>query len=505
MPELLLGVDVGTSAVKAGLFAPDGRLLGLGRSPYVVSNPRPGWAECDPELWWQGFLAALADACTDAGCAAGDVAAVGTGVLFPCVAPLDGDGNALHPALLYCDQRSLAQVRRIEEAVGREEFEAKIGNRLVPGNCAVTSMAWIRDERPESYARAAALGFANTFVNARLAGALAADPSHSALSGLVDIGDPWQWDEALCERLGIDAALLPRIAGSSEVIGTVGRDASAATGLRRGTPVVCGAGDVIVSAVGGGSASPQTMVYIAGSTDCVALPCPGPPADGAWATSTYVPRGLWLAIGTTTSSGVSVEWFCREVLGRTGPEAVGEMTRLAEGSPPGSNGVLFLPYLQGERTPVWDPEARGVLIGITSSTSRADLARAVFEGTSFAFGQIMDTAPAVARDEVAEVRAVGGGTRNALWNRIKADCTGRAIDVLDFQETGTLGAALLAGLGAGVYSSFEEAVAVARSVTSVTTVPPDPGRHEAYAGILDLYGRVYEDTLDLAHGVARLG
>jgi xylulokinase len=505
MAELLLGIDVGTSAVKAGVFAADGRLLGIGRSACPVSNPRPGWAECDPERWWRSLQEALAAACVEADCNPADIAAIGTGVLFPCIAPLDAGGNPLHAALLYCDQRSLAQVRAIEAKAGRAEFEARIGNRLVPGTCAVTSLAWLRDERPDAYAGARAMGFANTFLNARLTGELAADPSHAALSGLIDISDPWQWDKGLCDLLGIDPHLLPRIAGSAEVMGGVTRQAADATGLGSGTPVVAGAGDVIVSAVGGGTASSRTIVYIVGSTDCVALPCTAPPADGAWASSAYVPRDMWLGIGTTTSSGVSVEWFCREVLGAGGSGAVDEMTRLAEQSPPGSNGLLFLPYLQGERTPVWDPEARGVFVGITSSTTRADLARSVLEGTAFAFAEILATAPRVARDEVAEIRAVGGGTRNRLWNQIKADTTGRPIEILDFQETGTLGAALLAGLGAGVYSSFDEAVGVARSVTSVAVVTPRPEMTRAYAETVELYGRVYRETAGIAHGLARMG
>jgi len=236
MAELLLGIDVGTSAVKAGLFDAEGPLFGLGRTAHAVSAPRPTWAECDPELWWRGILKSLAEACRQADVGPQDVAAVGMGVLFPVVVPLDRNARALHPAILYSDQRSLNQVRAIEDAIGRKRYEGMIGNNLVPGTCAVTSMAWLRDEKPEAYSKAATLASGNTFVAARLTGEFCADPSMVGLSGLVDISDPWRWSADLCEQVGIDADRLPRIAGAAEVIGGVSQAAARETGLRPGTP-----------------------------------------------------------------------------------------------------------------------------------------------------------------------------------------------------------------------------------------------------------------------------
>ncbi len=502
MAELLLGIDVGTSAVKAGLFDASGRLFGLGRAAHAVSVPRPTWAECDPELWWRGILASLVEACRQANVGPQDVAAVGMGVLFPVIVPLDRNARALHPAILYCDQRSLDQVRAIEDAIGRDRYEAAIGNNLVPGTCAVTSMAWLRDEKPEAYSKAETLAFANTFVAARLTGEFRADPSMVGLSGLVDISDPWQWSADLCETVGIEAHRLPQVAGAADVVGGVSEAAARETGLRPGTPVVCGAGDVIVCAVGAGALSPDTAVYIAGSTDCVAMPMRRPTPDRRWACTGYVPRNKWLGIGATTSSGVSVEWFAREVLGRAGDDGLREMTELAAASPPGSNRLLYLPYLQGERTPVWDPLARGMFAGLTSATTRGDLARAVFEGTSFALRHIMDCAKDVGGRSPSEIRAVGGATKNTLWNQIKADVLGRPLQVLEFQETGALGGALLAGLGAGIYASFEEAVQVARSVGGARTVEPDPGLAALYAELFELYARLYPETRELMHRLA---
>ncbi len=502
MTDLLLGIDVGTSGVKAGVFDAGGRLLGLGRSAHQVDTPRPGWVQCDPELWWQAIIAATRQACDAAGAATTDVGAVGLDVLFPTVVPLDADGRATHPALLYCDQRSLAQVRAIEERIGRDEYQRAIGNMLVPGNCAATSITWLRDEAPDAYAAAHVIGFANTFVTARLTGEFFVDPSMVALSGLAGIGDPTRWSEGLCERVGVDAAKLPQIRGAAEVVGGVTAAAAEETGLSQGTPVVCGTGDVPACAVGAGALGPDTCVYVAGSTDCASLPMPGPTRDLRWANTSYVPQGVWFGIGTATSTGVSIEWFVREILGAPSGEGLRIMTNLAASSPPGSNGVLFLPYLQGERTPVWDPLARGVFIGLTSRTTRADMARAVFEGTAFALRHVVDCLDGVVPEPVREIRAVGGGTKNDLWNQIKVDVMGRPMDVLEFQETGTLGAALLGGLGADVYASFEEAVQVARSVGGARTVEPDAAAHDAYAERFALYCRLYESTADLAHELA---
>jgi xylulokinase len=494
--DLLAGVDVGTSGVKVGLFDPAGRLVGLGRASYGVEDPHPGWAQTDPELWWQGFLSALRQACDAGGVEPDAIAALGFSVLFPAVAPLDRQGRALHPALLYCDQRSLPQVREIERRIPRADYEATIGNRLVPGTCAATSMCWLRDEAPRAYAAAETLGFANTFFTSRLTSAFATDPSHAALSGLANIRDPWRWSDALCQTLGIERKRLPQVVGAAQAVGEVTRAAAAETGIRAGTPVVAGCGDVVASAFGAGARLGGAAVYIAGSTDCVAAVMPRPAAGGAWVNCAYVDRETWLGIGTTTSSGASVEWFAREFL-PSGDLAL--MTELAASAPPGSNRLLYLPYLQGERTPVWDPQAKGLFIGLTASTGRGDLARAVFEGVAFALRQVI----ACAGSEIAEIRAVGGGTKNDLWNQIKADVLQLPLHVLAFQEMGTLGAALLAGVGGGVYGSLERAARVADQIACAKIVEPDPARVRLYGELFALYVELYPQTKGSMHRLDR--
>ncbi|NLW50676.1 MAG: hypothetical protein GXY85_07490 [Candidatus Brocadiaceae bacterium] len=500
MAPLLLGLDVGTSAVKAGVFTDSGRLLGLGRAGHAVQSPAPGWTQCKPQDWWHGVVAALHAACAAASVRPDELAAVGLGTLFPCVVPLDAAGRALHPAILYSDLRSTRQVHAVERAVGRRLYERMTGNRLVPGTCAATSLMWLRDERTDAYRRAHTLGFANTFVTARLTGRFFTDPSHAAISGLTDIRDPWRWSDDLCALLRVDVARLPPILGSGEAAGAVTRKAADATGLRPGTPVACGAGDVPAGVLGAGGHSADTLIYIAGTTDCTALPTRRPAEEPRCANSAYVPREAWLSIGTTTSSGAAAAWAAREVSGL----ALEEMTSLADSAAPGAGGVVFLPYLQGERTPVWDPLARGALLGLTSSTTRADIARAIFEGVAFALRQLVECADAIAPAPLRHIRAVGGPTANAFLNQLKADVLARPLGVAALQETGALGAALLGGMAAGVYGSFGEAVACAEALVDVHTFEPDPARTAAYAEVYRVYADAYAATRDLTHRLAAL-
>lgn len=501
--KLLLGIDLGTSGVKVGIYEPDGTLIGLGRSStYTFSAPQPGWAESDPELWWQGIVEAIHAACREAGVKGSEIGAIGLSVFYPSVVAIDVQGKSLYPALPYCDQRSLPQVKAIEALISREEYQQIIGNVLVPGTCAVTSLAWLRDEQPGVYEAARVLGFGNTFITGHLTGRYYTDPTMASVTGLTDITTPYHWSQDLCERLSIDHTRLPDIAGSSEVIGGVNKVASAETGLREGTPVVCGCGDAVASPFGAGALDEGTVVYVAGSTDCVTTPLARPTDDRRWINSAYVRRESWLGIGTMSSTGTAIDWFSREFFPEQEALSIERMTDFASSAKPGANGVLFLPYLQGERTPVWDPLARGVFIGLSSATTRQELARAVFEGTALGLRDVMMCLEEIKGAPVMEIRAVGGGTQNALWNQLKADVLQKPLDVLDFQETGSLGAALLAGVGTNTYSSFQEASRVARKMTGIRRIDPNPALREVYDELFSLYRKLYPQTREILHSLA---
>lgn len=494
---LLLGIDLGTSGVKAAVFTPEGGLLGMGRGAYPVETPRPGWAETDPELWWSATADAVRGALAASSAGGADIAAVGLDVLFPAVVPMAADGTPLHAALLYCDRRGGAQVEAIRRTLDRDAYEARIGNTLAPGNTAVSNMAWLRDERPEVFRSVRVLGFAGTFLNARLTGAFATDPTMVSLSGLADIRDPWSWDAQLCAALDIPADLLPPIRAPYEVIGAVCGSAARSTGLREGTPVVAGWGDTPSAAFGAGAAEPGCAAYTSGSTDCFAVPLDAAPPKGPWVHCAYAARGSWLAVGTNSSGGASVNWL-RGILGLDGPEGLAAFDALAASAPPGAHGLLFLPHLLGERTPLWDPRARGLFLGLSTATTKADMARAVLEGVAFGLRQIVESGDGAA---LREIRGCGGCTRSRVWNRIKASVLGREIRILAREDTAVLGAAVMAGLGAGIYRGWKEAAAVPRAARLKETVEPDAALRPVYEDRYALYREAYPRTRDLMHAL----
>ena len=496
---MLLGIDLGTSGVKAGFFDRRGKLLGLGRgSGYRFASPRPGWAECDAGGWWPAIVEAVR-AALRGGVDGRAVQGVGLATFFPTIIPMAGDGRPLRPGLLYSDQRSAAQVRAIEELIPREQYERTIGNRLAPGNTGVASIRWVQDNEPALYTSAAVMGFANTVVLWRMTGATVTDWTSASLSGLVDIADPTRWDEGLCATLGVEQGKLPRIVGPLEPAGALVAAAAAELGLRAGIPVVCGAGDTAASALGAGILEPGEVIYSSGTTDNFSAAMPRPAGDRRWINVGYVQRDRWLGIGANTSGGLSLDWFCREVMGGEGGRFVEEALRLAEAAPSGR--LVYLPYLQGERTPLWDAKARGLFLGLSAATTRGEMARAVLEGTAFSARHILECLEEMTGERVDAVPAVGGGTRSPTWNRIKADVLQRPLEVLRFQETAALGAAAMAGVGAGVYESAAAAVEAVRGGQERDRVEPDPGRAAGYDRLYRVYRDAYERNRDLMHAL----
>ncbi len=502
---LLLGIDLGTSGVKAVLFDRDGRLLGLGRgSGYRFSSPRTGWAECDASQWWPAIVAGRARRARRGGrvgCRlAPAVAGIGISTFFPTLVPLDGNGNPLRAGILYSDQRAIEQARAILRIIPRRRYERITGNRLAVGNTVVTGIHWLRDCEPECYAAARILAFANTVVVRHLTGEVVTDWTTSSLSGLVDIRDPSRWDPGLCAALGVPIERLPRILGPAAPAGTLVAAAAAELGLAPGIPVVCGAGDTAASAFGAGLMEPGGILYSAGSTDCLSVVMSRPGRNHDWIGVGHVPRGRWLSIGANASGGLALDWFAREVSGRDGPPDVAEVLRLAADAPTGR--LVFLPYLQGERTPVWDPLARGLFLGLVAGTTRGEMARAVLEGAAFSVRHMIESLERTTGRRVASLPSVGGGTRSALGNRIRADVLQRPLEVLRCQETAALGAALMAGVGAGVYASEAAAVAAAVGTCAVDRVEPDPSRAGVYDRLYRVYREAYGRTRGLMHDLA---
>jgi len=484
---MLLGIDLGTSSLKVMLLDPERGVAGQERAPLAILQPLPDLAEGEPEAWWSALrntLARLRAACPREFEA---VQAIGLSTIFPALVPMDVHGCPLRNALLYCDLRCVDQVEALAATLGPDRFEQMTGNQLTPGTCTLPGIVWLRENEPDVFSRAHVFGQAATFLVRRLTGELVVDMTHTSLSGMVRAGAEEAWDDELLGLAGIGPERLPRIAPSTSVVGAVTDEAAAACGLRSGTPVVTGAGDAPLAALGGGVFGAHQLFCSAGTTDCIMFTGKRAPRNPVFANVRYVLPDLWVSIGTMSTAGASVKWFCENVM-HCSPE---QMTDWAEAAPAGSGGAVFQPYLQGERTPWWDPKARGLFCGLTLTARREELCRAVFEGVAFGWRQIISLLEQEYGFEASEVIAVGGGSTNPLWNRIKASVLNLPVTVLHFSETTSLGAALIAGIGAGVFESAEAARAATDALRERETVEPVAGWTAAYADSFAVYDRLY--------------
>jgi len=505
--DTLLGIDVGTTGAKVALCrAADGVVLATGFAPYPLAHPRPGWAEQDPADWWAACGAAARE-CLARGAADGkpgpaSVRGIGLSGQMHGAVLLDADGAVVRPCIIWADQRSGAECDEIHARVGLARLVERTGNPALTGFTAA-KVLWVRNHEPEAFARARLLLLPKDYVRLRLTGEAAIERSDAAGTNLLDIatGD---WAHDVLAALDLPASLLPPVCSSTELCGGLTAEAAAHLGLPAGVPVAGGGADNACGAIGAGVVAPGPALLSIGTSGVVLAPSAEPRVDR----SAPVPRlhtffhaapRTWYLMGVTQAAGLSLRW-ARDVLGAPGDAGYDELTAEAEGVPPGAEGLLFLPYLQGERTPHLDPQARGAWLGLTARHRRPHLVRAVLEGVAFSlkecFGLLAEQgAP------LGEVRVTGGGARSALWRRICADVLERPVVSLAADEGPAFGAALIAGTAVGLYPSLPEACA--RAVRLGADVMPDAGRAGAYRALYALYREAYPATRDLMHGLGR--
>jgi xylulokinase len=455
---LLLGIDVGTSGLKAVLLDEAGRTVDEATVGYELRSPRPGWAEQDPETWWAALREALA-VLWGRGIDPASVAAVGLTGQMHSLAVLDSAGEVLCPALLWCDQRTGDECTEITERIGAEALLERTGNVALAGFTA-PKILWIRRHWPEVYARAAHLLVTKDFIRYRLTGEFVSEMSDASGTLLLDVRRR-AWADDVIAELGIDPALLPRLVEGNEVTGSVTVAAAAWTGLVAGTPVVGGGGDNAAAAVGLGAVDPGILTLSIGTSGVIFAPLDRYPdtVDGKVHVFCHALPDRWHLMSVTMAAGGSLHWF-RELLapllpvqGDAAYEWIGERAGHAA---PGAGGVAFLPYLSGERTPHADPAARGVFYGLHMGTSLDDMARAVLEGVAFSQRDCLDLmreAGAVA----SVARGAGGGLSSPLWRTIVADTLGVGLQLAPGVGAAR-GAAVLAGLGVGLYADTEVGV-----------------------------------------------
>ena len=486
--SLLLGVDVGTSGLKAVLLDAGGRTVDEATVAYEVHSPRPGWTEQDPETWWLALRDALVQLWSR-GRSGADVAAIGlTGQMHSLVV-LDERGEVLCPAILWSDNRTGAECEEITERIGGERLLERTGNIALAGFSA-PKILWVRRHWPEAYARAAHLLLPKDFIRFRLTGTLATDMSDASGTLLFDVRRR-RWAEDVIETLGIDRALLPEAVEGDAVTGTVGAPAAGALGLVAGTPVVGGAGDNAAAAVGLGAVEPGVLTLSIGTSGVIFAPLARYPevVDGRLHVFCHALPGRWHLMSVTLAAGGSLHWL-RELLAPVMPvgrdAAYDWLMARAEESSPGAGGVVFLPYLSGERTPHADPSARGAFFGLHLGTDLGDVVRAVLEGVAFSQREGLDLMrEAGAATTVA--RGAGGGLSSPVWRQILADALGIGLQMAGPGMGAARGAAVLAGLGVGAYADAN----VGADWESSAVETPDAATSAALERPFRLYEALY--------------
>lgn len=506
----MMGIDVGTTGTRAVIVRPDGHVVSAAIADHQpMRMPKPGWAEQDPEDWWQAAISAARSALAQAALQGTDVAAVGLSGQMHGVALLDKAKVVLRPALIWCDQRSQSQCDAITSKVGASRLIRLVSNPALTGFSA-PKLLWVRDHEPEIYERAAHFLLPKDYVRLKLIGEFATDVSDASGTLLFDVAHR-RWSQEMLERLQIDASLLPRAFESVEITGQISSETALLTGLRAGTPVVAGAGDQAASAVGNGIVSPGLTSATLGTSGVIFSYTNAPKLDPQGRIHTFchaVPK-KWHVMGVTQGAGLSLRWF-REHFGESetwyarqvGADPYEIIIAEARKVPPGSDGLLFLPYLMGERTPHLDAEARGMWFGLTAAHTRGHLIRAILEGVAFSLRDSLEIFKEL-EIPVDQIRASGGGSRSFLWRQIQADIYGKDVVTLSESEGSAYGAALLAGVGAKVYKSVEEAAQ--ETIQIRECVAPDLKNVKTYGQLYQVYRSLYPAVRDLSHQLGRLG
>ncbi|UHD44032.1 xylulokinase [Aureimonas altamirensis] len=486
MTEVLLGIDIGTSGCKALVLDLDGTPIASATATYPLARPRPGWTEQDPALWVDGARKAVAEALAASGRT--QIRCIGLSGQMHGLVALDEGHRVLRPALLWNDQRNGAECAEItERAGGLEALLAATNNRMLIGYTG-GKIVWMRENEPELFARMTCMLNPKDYLRLVLSGEVATEVSDASGTGLFDTRRR-QWALELTERIGLDPALLPPCHESSVISARVSASAARLFGLPEGTPIAGGGGDSVIQTIGSGVIAPgelQTTIGTAGIL-AAALDRPVDNPDGRLQIFCNVAPEKWHCMGVSLNAGGAMSWL-RETLWPDDEPAFEAIVEEAASSPTGARGLLFLPYLYGERCPHPDPSARAAFVGLTAHHGRPDMARSVMEGVAYAFADMHRLMAPLGMDS-GLVKASGGGARAPLWRQMQADLFG--CDVVTTQgaaEGAAYGAALVAGVGIGVWPDAQTAAACCRPLTRER---PDAATGERMRAMLDVYRSLY--------------
>jgi len=490
-----LGIDVGTGGTRALIIDEQGRVIASATEEHqAFASPQIGWAEQDPDDWWRACGIAVRKTLAQSHLQGKQIACVGLSGQMHGAVLLDDQGRVVRPALIWCDVRTEEQSQCLTAQIGTDRLIHLTCNPALT-NFTLTKCLWVRQNEPESWSRVRSVMLPKDYVRFRLTGERATDVSDASGTLLLDVTHRC-WSKRVLELVEMDESLLPSLYESPEIGGKISAAGAAATSLQAGTPVVAGAGDQAAGAIGMGVVSGGTVSATIGTSGVVLAATSGPALDpkGRLHTFCHAVPGRWMVMGVTQAAGLSLRWFRDQFgAGTNGDhgfrsDSYETLTADAASAPPGCDGLLWAPYLMGERTPYLDPAARGSLVGLTASHTRAHVIRAILEGVAFSLRDTFTIFDEISVP-VRTIRLGGGGARSPLWRQIQADVYGHQVEIVEAEEGAAYGAAILAGVGAKAWPTVDDAC------DAVVHVAGHVDRNPTASGVLEKsyarYRRIY--------------
>jgi len=495
MPARVLGIDIGTGGTRALIVGEDGRILASATEEHeAFASPKIGWAEQRPEDWWRATGIAVRKALDQSNLRGDQISCVGFSGQMHGAVMLDAAGEVVRPALIWCDVRTEKQCKELNERIGSERLIQLTCNPALP-NFTLTKLLWVRENEPESWKRVRYVMLPKDYVRFRLTGERAIDAADASGTLMLDVASR-KWSAEVLEAVQINASLLPTVFESPDICAKISAVGAEATGLAAGTPVVAGAGDQAAGATGMGIVTPGAVSATIGTSGVVFAATDRPALDprGRLHTFCHAVPGRWHVMGVTQAAGLSLRWF-RDRLAcpstKSGGDPYETLTAEAATVPAGADGLLWAPYLMGERTPHLDAEARGALVGLTASHTRAHVVRAILEGVAFSLKDTFTIFEEM-NVPVKSIRLGGGGARSSLWRQIQADVYGHEVEIVEAEEGAAYGAAILAGVGAKIWPSVD--AACDSIVRVVDRIRPNPANAEVMQRNYAAYRRISPAT-----------
>lgn len=496
MENYLLGVDVGTTSLKVAIIDENASLLGISSSRYSFLTQQQNFVQIDAESMWGAFVTCIRLLRDGKGIDIARVAGISISSLCPGLVAMGENGEVLVDPIIYSDRRSTQEAEMILNAVGAEKLFDITANSSMAGAFSGSSMLWIKRHLPDMYAKTRYFGHINTFLANRMTGSFAIDFSNASYTNLFETSGKKVWSEFLCEKIGIDIQKLPELHDSTDVVGGLIHKDLIEMGMKEGIPVAIGGADTPCATLAAGVTKAGDVCESVGTTDVLTICIDKPVFDKGFINRCHVVPGKWIYQGAMSFTGAANEWFLHQFCEDFVKQAEGtkdaflQMNLEAEQAIPGCNGVVFLPYMQGERSPIWDSYARSVFFGISLHTTRKEMNRAVLESCGYGLRQLAGIAEQITGTKITEFTSIGGGAKSEVWAQIKADITGKDLKILDMCDMAPIGAALLGGVGAGIFKDvYEASDKVEKKIYKV--VKSNHEYDEVYAKRFEVYTNLY--------------